>query len=453
MVGLRAFLSRRIVTPQGIQPGALLVNGEKIHAVVGLTETPADAIREDFGELVLLPGLVDSHVHVNEPGRAEWEGFATATRAAASGGYTMLVDMPLNCVPSTTNAAALAAKRRAAHGQCLVDWAAWGGVVRQNQSEIDSLAKAGVLGFKCFLVHPGIEEFSMVNEDDLRAALPHIARSGLPLLVHAELPGPIESATERLRDDDWTRYATYLQSRPEEAELTAIRLMLSLCREFGFRLHIVHLATGLALEMLHSARSSGLAVSVETCPHYLHFEAEAIADGATQCKCAPPIRGRANREQLWRGLKEGIIDCVVTDHSPCPPAMKRTESGNFRDAWGGIASLSTALAVVWTDAQRRGFTLTDIARWMSAGPAKLAGCSASKGQLTAGFHADFVVFDPEAEFTVTTERLHQRHDVSPYLGETLHGVVRRTYLRGDAVFSDDQFPGEPKGREFGASAA
>jgi allantoinase len=204
---------------------------------------------------------------------------------------------------------------------------------------------------------------------------------------------------------------------------------------------------------LHSARSSGLAVSVETCPHYLHFEAEAIADGATQCKCAPPIRDRANREQLWRGLKEGIIDCVVTDHSPCPPAMKRTESGNFRDAWGGIASLSTALAVVWTDAQRRGFTLTDIARWMSAGPAKLAGCSASKGQLTAGFYADFVVFDPEAEFTVTTERLHQRHDVSPYLGETLHGVVRRTYLRGDAVFSDDQFPGEPKGREFGASAA
>ncbi len=447
-MGLRAFVSRRVVTPQGVRPGALLVDGERIRGVVAAGEVPRDAAREDFGELALLPGLVDSHVHINEPGRTEWEGFRTATRAAAAGGYTMLVDMPLNCVPATTNVNALEAKRRAARGQCAVDWAAWGGVVHNNGTEIETLARAGVRGFKCFLVHPGIEEFTRVGEPELRSALPHVARTGLPLLVHAELPGPIEAAPENLRDADWTRYATYLKSRPDEAEVAAIRLMLSLCREYKFRLHIVHLATGSALEMLRAARAEGLPVSVETCPHYLHLEAETIADGATLCKCAPPIRERANREQLWQGLKEGIIDMVVTDHSPCPPAMKGMEEGNFRSAWGGIASLSLALAVMWTESQRRGFALHDIAEWMSSRPARLAGCEARKGRLAAGLDADFVVFDPEAEFTVAEDRLHQRHAITPYLGERLRGVVKRTYLRGKGVFCGGEFAGEVTGREF-----
>lgn len=288
----------------------------------------------------------------------------------------------------------------------------------------------------------------MLREPDLRAVLPHVARTGLPLLVHAELPGPVDAATERLQDADWTRYTTYLQSRPDEAELAAVRLMLSLCHEYGFRLHIVHLATALALEMLRAARDEGLAVSVETCPHYLHLEAETIADGATQCKCAPPIRGRTNREQLWQGLRDRVIDLVVTDHSPCPPAMKLLEEGNFRTAWGGIASLSTALPVMWTEAQRRGFGLTDIALWMAEKPAWLAGCTPRKGRVAAGYDADFVVFDPEAEFTVTGDRLHHRHPVSPYLGEKLRGVVKRTYLRGKAVFQGEEFPGEATGREF-----
>jgi len=277
-VGLQAFFSRRIVTPQGVRSGAVLVRGDRIEAVVGQGEVPADAGREDFGDAALLPGLVDSHVHINEPGRTEWEGFRTATRAAAAGGYTMLVDMPLNCIPATTSVPGLEAKRRAARGQCRVDWATWGGMVPGNQEEIEPLARAGVLGFKCFLVHPGIDEFSMVHEQDLRAALPHVARTGLPLLVHAELPGPIDAATQSLRDADWRRYATYLQSRPDEAELTAIQFMLSLCREHRFHLHIVHLATGMALEMLRAARGEGLPVSVETCPHYLYLEAEMIAD-------------------------------------------------------------------------------------------------------------------------------------------------------------------------------
>jgi allantoinase len=414
--------------------------------VVGISEVPAGAQQEDFGDAAILPGLVDSHVHINEPGRTEWEGFRTATRAAAAGGYTMLVDMPLNCVPATTNVSALAAKRQAAAGQCRVDWAAWGGVVRGNADDIEPLARAGVRGFKCFLVHPGIEEFSVVGEQDLRLALPHVAQTGLPLLVHAELPGPIEAAEKSLRRADWTRYSTYMQSRPDEAELAAIRLMLCLCREYGFRLHIVHLATGRALQMLREARAEGLAVTVETCPHYLHLEA--IAEGATHCKCAPPIRDRQNRELLWQGLRDGIIDLLVTDHSPCPPAMKRREGGDFRSAWGGIASLSLALPVIWTEARARGFTLSDVVRWMAEKPAKLAGCDSRKGRIAENRDADFVVFDPEAEFTVTKDRLHHRHAVSPYLGENLRGLVSRTYLRGKLVFQDDHFPGDETGQEL-----
>jgi allantoinase len=445
---LQAFLSRRVVTPEGLRPAAVLVDGERIRAVVELHDVPTNAVKQDFGEAALLPGLTDSHVHINEPGRTEWEGFRTATLAAAAGGYTMLVDMPLNCVPATTNVAALEAKRRAAQGQCRVDWAAWGGVVPDNPGDIEALADAGVRGFKCFLVHPGIDEFSMVREPDLRTALPHVARTGLPLLVHAELPGPVDIATERLRGADWSRYTTYLQSRPDEAELAAIRLMLSLCSEYGFRLHVVHLATSFALEELRTARAAGLPVSVETCPHYLHLEAETIADGATLCKCAPPIREGANREQLWQGLRDGVIDLVATDHSPCPPAMKCLEERSFRSAWGGIASLSIALSVMWTEVHQRGLTLMDIARWMSREPARLAGCDARKGQIAAGYDADFVVFDPEAEFTVIGDRLHHRHPVSPYLGERLRGVVKKTYLRGIAVFDDGRFPGEASGREF-----
>jgi len=447
-LALQAFLSRRVVTPEGIRPGAVLVDGEQIRGVVPATEVPRQAVRHDFENAALLPGLVDSHVHIDEPGRTEWEGFQTATRAAAAGGYTMLVDMPLNCLPATTDVAALEAKRRAAQGKCRVDWGAWGGVVEGNQEEIESLAQAGVLGFKCFLVPPGIEGFTMVGERELRAALPHVVRTRLPLLVHAELPGPVDRATERLGDADWTRYTTYLQSRPDEAELTAIRLMLSLCQEYRFRLHIVHLATGQALEELRAARAEGLPVSVETCPHYLHLEAETIADGATLCKCAPPVRSRENRERLWQGLRDGLIDLVVTDHSPCPPAMKRLQEGNFRTAWGGIASLSVALAVVWTEAHRRGFRLTDIARWMAEQPARLAGCEGRKGRIAPGYDADLVVFDPDDEFTVNQNRLHYRHTVSPYLGEKLRGSVKKTYVRGNAVFDGEEFPGEASGREF-----
>jgi allantoinase len=445
----QAFLSRRVVTPDGIRPGAVLVHDGRISAVVSADEVPADANIKvhDFGELAILPGLVDSHVHINDPGRTEWEGFETATRAAAAGGYTTLVDMPLNCLPPTATVSALAAKRKAAEKRCWVDWLAWGGVVSDNQADIEALAAAGVPGFKCFLIHPGIDGFTMVTETELRAALPDVARTGLPLLVHAELPGPVDEATLRLRDSDWRRYSTYLQSRPEEAELSAIRLLLSLCRQYKFPLHIVHLSASQALSELGAARAEGLPVSVETCPHYLHFCAEEIPDGATLHKCAPPIRDRENREKLWQGLKDGIIDLVATDHSPCPPAMKRLDEGSFKTAWGGIPSLSLALSVMWTDASRGGLTLTDLTRWMSEEPARLAGCNDRKGRIAEGYDADLVIFAPEAEFDVTEDRLHYRHPVSPYLGEKLRGVVTATYLRGQLVFSGGEFSADARGRE------
>jgi len=446
----QAFISRRVVTPEGIRTAAILVDGDTIREVVPAERMPRmlDFEIHDFGNAAILPGLVDSHVHINEPGRTEWEGFNTATRAAAAGGYTLLVDMPLNCLPATTTVAALEAKREAARGKCWVDWGAWGGVVNDNHGDIEALAAAGVLGFKCFLIHPGIDGFAMVTEEALRAALPHVVRTGLPLLVHAELAGPVDTATVRLASADWRSYETYLQSRPDDAELLAIRLMLSMCRQYDVRLHIVHLSAGRALPELQAVRSGGLRVSVETCPHYLHLVAENIADGATLSKCAPPIRNGENCETLWQGLKEGVIDLVATDHSPCPPAMKRLEEGNFRNSWGGISSLSVALPVMWTEATRRGFTLMDIARWMAEGPARLAGCSERKGRIAAGFDADLVLFDPEAEFLVTPERLHYRYPLSPYLGETLRGVVKTTYLRGQAVFAEGEFPGEPNGREW-----
>jgi len=447
-MSLSAFLSRRVVTPDGIKPAAVLVEDGRILDVVPPDQLPARSSVKEFGEAAILPGLVDSHVHINEPGRTEWEGFGTATCAAAAGGYTLLVDMPLNCLPATTTVAAVEAKRRAASGQCRVDWMAWGGVVSDNQKHIEGLAGAGVPGFKCFLIHPGIDGFTMVNEQELRTALPHIAPTGLPLLVHAELPGPVEAATQRLAGADWSRYSTYLRSRPDEAEVSAIRLMISLCREYRFRLHIVHLATSEALEMLRAAKSEGLPVTVETCPHYLHFSSDKIADGQTLFKCAPPIRSRENCEKLWQGLQEGVIDLVATDHSPCPPEMKRLSERDFRTAWGGIASLSLALPVMWTEASTRGFALADIARWMAEGPARVAGCESQKGRIAKNFDADFVVFDPEAEYVATEECLYYRHHISPYLGERLRGVVKATYLRGNCVFADGEFPGEPSGREL-----
>jgi len=444
----QAFLSTRVVLPEGTMRATVLVADGSIASVFRGRMVPDGYSVRDFGDLCILPGLVDTHVHINEPGRTEWEGFATATRAAAAGGFTTVVDMPLNCLPETTTVEALELKREAAAGKCWVDWAAWGGVVGDNQAHIAPLAAAGVAGYKCFLIYPGIDGFSMIDEAQLREALPHVARSGLPLLVHAELSGPLEAAAAGLSGADWTKYSTYLASRPDEAEVSAIQLMIDLCREFQCAIHIVHLSSAKALAMLGNARAEGLPITVETCPHYLYFAAEEIADGATLMKCAPPIRGKVNRDCLWEGLLTGVIDLVASDHSPCPPEMKRLNTGNFQQAWGGIAGLSVSLPVMWTGLRRRGLALDSLARWMAEGPAKLAGLSKRKGRIEARFDADMVVFDPDVSFTLTAEQLHYRHAISPYVGETLWGMVKHTFVRGHEVFADGTFADSPMGMEL-----
>lgn len=441
---LEAFVSQQIVMPDIIRPGAVLVEAGKIVGVGNESEIPPH-YRRIACDGALLPGLVDSHIHINEPGRTEWEGFSTATRGAAAGGYTTLIDMPLNCLPATTTVAALEAKRGAAQGQCLVDWAAWGGVSDHNTADIEPLARAGVRGFKCFLAEPGIDGFCRVDEAELRSAAPHLARTGLPLLVHAELPEFLVSADPTANP---CRYANWLNSRPDLAEVEAIRLMIRLCHEYGFRLHIVHLATAEALPDIRRAQEEGLPVTVETCPHYLYFAAEDIPDGTTLHKCAPPIRSAANREQLWEAVRDGLIDLIATDHSPCPPQMKHSETGDFLTAWGGIASVSVALPAVWTGMRARGFTLAGVARLLSQKPAQLAGLNGRKGAIAPGYDADFVVFDPERAQIVTAQQLHTRHATSPYVGETLFGTVTATYLRGEPVFENGRFQGIPKGNEI-----
>ena len=431
----------------------MFVQGERIAEVRAWADVPAGAALHDFGAALLLPGLVDSHVHINEPGRTGWEGFWTATRAAASGGVTTLVDMPLNCIPETTDVSALAAKRAAARSMTWVDWAAWGGVVRGNAEALPALAQAGVPGFKCFLIHSGIDGFAWVDEADLRLACKHLKGSGLPLLAHAEVEAPVLRATAALNASgaDWRRYATYLASRPDEAETEAIALLLRLAEEFKTPIHIVHLSSAKALPMLAEARRRGVPVTVETCVQYLWFAAEDIPDGATEYKCAPPIRDTANREALWSALESGLIEMVTTDHSPCPPELKRREEGRWDLAWGGIASLGLALPAMWTALAGHGRDVDEsaarIAQWMSAGPARLAGLSGKKGTLSAGADADLVVFDPDVRWTVRPENLAFRHKLSPYLGAELQGQVLETWLRGERIYGPAGFAEAPTGRE------
>ena len=429
-----ALKSRRVVCPDGIREAVVLVENGRISALLPYhAAVAADLI--DVGTQAILPGVIDPHVHINEPGRTDWEGFDTATRAALAGGLTSLVDMPLNSAPVTTSVANLALKWAATQGQLHCNLGFWGGVVPGNAADIEPLIAAGVLGFKAFLTHSGIDDFPNATEADLRRVMPILARHRLPLLVHCEL----SEDNDEWKKNDHRSYPNYLASRPQKWEDEAVAMIIRLCEEFDCPVHIVHLSSADSIAPIAAAKARGLPLTVETGQHYLYFSAEDIADGQTQFKCAPPIRERVNNDQLWAALQTGIIDFVATDHSPAPPALKQFESGDFTTAWGGIASLQLALPVLWTAARRRGATLPDLARWLSANPAKLAGQAGRKGQIAVGFDADLIVFDAEQTFVVREEMLQHKHKVSPYLGQELAGVVELTFLAGELVFQRPDF--------------
>ncbi len=422
--------SRRVLTPQGLRPAAVIIEGTRITAV--LDAPPPDA--DDLGDAVLMPGLIDSHVHINEPGRTEWEGFETATAAAAMGGVTTVVDMPLNSDPVTTTRAALAEKLASAAGRLWVDCGFWGGVVPGNAPELAGMAADGVMGFKCFLCHSGIDEFPNVEAADLAIAMPILRDAGVPLLVHAELEQPLRDAPA---DADPRAYLSYLHSRPRQWEDAAVAMIIELVEQTGCPAHIVHLSSATALPLIAAAKARGLPLTVETCPHYLCLTAEEIPDGATWFKCAPPIRPSENREALWAGLLAGTIDLVVSDHSPCTPGLKLLEAGDFMGAWGGIASLQLGLSSIWTQARRRGATIPQLSRWMTAGPGRLLGLT-DRGVIAPGMRADLVAWRPETPITITAERILHRHKLTPYLGQRQEGAVLSTWVGGQAAVRDGQ---------------
>ena len=420
---------RGVVTPDGVRSASVHIAEGRIVRLGNWEDVPPDIPIVDAGESIVMPGLVDTHVHVNEPGRTEWEGFETATRAAAAGGLTTILDMPLNSIPATTTVEALAAKREAASGKCDVNVEFIGGVVPGNAGELEGLRDGGVRAFKCFLSPSGVDEFPAVSEGDLREAFPVLARLGLPLMVHAEDPSCLLASRGSSR-----KYGDYLNTRPVAAERAAITLLTELMARTPTPVHIVHLSSATSLDIVRTARARGLPLTVETCPHYLTFAAEEIPEGATEYKCAPPIRDKSERDALWEALIAGDIDFVASDHSPCSPEMKETE-GDFFSAWGGIASLQLSLAAVWTGARARGQKPGRIAQWMSAAPARLAGLQSRKGALAAGYDADIVLWDPDARFVVDPAKLLHRHKVTPYAGRELFGKVSATYVGGKRIFS------------------
>lgn len=431
--------STRVITPEGTRAASVTVAGGTIAAVLPYNaDVPAGARLEDFGDDALLPGLVDTHVHVNDPGRTEWEGFWTATRAAAAGGITTLVDMPLNSLPPTTTVDHLRVKREVAATKAHIDVGFWGGALPDNVKDLRPLHDAGVFGFKAFLSPSGVDEFPPLDQEQLARSMAEIAGFGGLLIVHAEDPDHLTAAPQQ----GGPKYADFLASRPRGAEDTAIANLIARARLLDARVHVLHLSSGDALPLIAAARAEGVRVSAETCPHYLTLTAEEVPDGASEFKCCPPIREAANQDLLWQALADGTIDCVVTDHSPSTADLK---TADFATAWGGISGLQLSLPAVWTQARRRGLGLDDVVRWMSGNTARLVGLQARKGAVEPGRDADFAVFAPDETFTVDPAALQHRNPVTAYAGRTLYGVVKSTWLRGERIAAGGDFT-EPKGR-------
>ncbi|XP_049579231.1 allantoinase, mitochondrial isoform X1 [Syngnathus scovelli] len=438
--------TRVLLGNQQVGSAVILIRDGKIHQVLSAEEFTGDVEPcfqvLDAGDSVVMPGIVDCHVHVNEPGRTSWEGFWTATRAAAAGGVTTIVDMPLNSIPPTTTLANLQVKLREATGKCFVDTAFWGGVIPGNQLELQPMIQAGVAGFKCFLIHSGVDEFPHVSHGDLQAAMEQLRGTGSVLLFHAEKE--VQQTSES--NGDPQRYDTFLQSRPDIMEVEAIRSVVQLCTEYQVRCHVVHLSSAQALPLILEAKKGGAPLTVETTHHYLNLTAEDVPAGATQFKCCPPIRSAHNQDQLWAALKEGHIDMVVSDHSPCTPDLKKLDLGDFTQAWGGISSLQFGLPLFWSTASQKGFQFGDAVRLLCKNTAQLCGLGQQKGSLEPGYDADLVIWDPEKEFEIKEEGIHHKNKLTPYLGVPLRGVVRSTIVRGQLVYRDGSFSTEPLGK-------
>ncbi|GHB69150.1 allantoinase [Psychrosphaera saromensis] len=440
-----ALQSENVIIDGEMKAACIEVKDQLIFKIHPYGQAPSCPV-QDYKDKVIMPGLVDSHVHINEPGRTEWEGFNTATQAAAAGGITALVDMPLNCIPVTTTKAAFQEKLDSVDDKLWVDCGFWGGVIPQNIDDLDELLNAGVLGVKSFLIDSGIAEFPNVEAKDIRAAMPILAKHDVPYLIHAELDCGNFDHVEITKE-----YNSFLASRPKSWENEAISLMVDMARESkqkgdNCKVHIVHLSSDEALDTIEQAKKEGLRFSAETCPHYLTIASETIPDGKTLFKCCPPIRENKNREHLWQAITDGRLDFIVSDHSPCTPELKHIDTGDIEKAWGGISALQFGISLIWTEAKERGFSLVDITRLMSTETAKFAGLDSVKGAIKVGNHADFLVFDPDAEFTITNEMIKHRHNITPYAGRKVTGQVLHTYVRGHHVYQQDEFINEPKGR-------
>lgn len=452
-----ALRSLRVLMPEGEREATIVIESGVI-TTIGRYDLQVQCPIEDFGAQVIMPGLVDTHVHINEPGRTDWEGFETATQAAAAGGITTLVDMPLNCIPVTTSRAALNEKLAALENKLWVDCGFWGGVIPDSIDDLDDLLNAGVLGVKSFLIDSGIDEFPNVSVEDLRRAMPIVASHGLPYLIHAELSSEELSSEEKgannLRSSKLRTYQDFLMSRPDKWELDAIQLIISEMAEHNCHMHIVHLSSAAALACLAHARKEGLKITVETCPHYLTLASEDIDKNITLYKCCPPIRGALNRDALWKGLKDGVIDFIVSDHSPCTANLKLGATEGSREdslesidtAWGGIAALQFGLPLVWTEARERGFDLKDLSHFMSGATAAFVGLDGKKGKIKEGYDADLIVFDDTHEYRISEESIRHKNKFTPYVGKKVCGSVMRTYLRGVCIFSGDEFIGRPQGK-------
>lgn len=451
--GTFALRCREVVTPAGTRAATVIIKDQKISAIQHYDESPNNLSACPIIDIegVLIPGLVDSHVHINEPGRTDWEGFDTATHAAAAGGITTLVDMPLNCIPVTTTASALDAKLDSIVDKLWVDCGYWGGATADNLAELPALLDAGVLGVKSFTIHSGIDEFQSVDEGQLLNAMRIVAKEGLLHLVHAELdPRSSESESD---EDIGTSYSRFLASRPKHWENDAIAMIIRVMRVLkneGLepRAHVVHLSSSEALPMISKARAEGLKLTVETCPHYLTLAAEGINDGETLYKCCPPVREQENQAQLWQGLKDGIIDFIVSDHSPCTPQLKALDTGDIGDAWGGISALQFGLSLIWSESKQYGFDLPDIVQLMCSRPAEIAGLGHFKGKIAVGYDADFCVFDPDAQYVISSDIIKHKHKISPYIGNKVTGAISQTWLRGHCIYSNDQYTGSALGKSL-----